>query len=151
MEAVRDISTDIPEPAELIARARALIPTLPSAPCSTAQAPQHPDPRPSRICSATVSFVVLQPKRWGGYEMELGTFYDVQLALAEGDMSTGWIFGVLGCAGIRLAGAVGHLARAQVLLAEELEGLPRGSTQEMASVGERFHGIQMRRRRRESV
>lgn len=35
--------------------------------------------------------------------------------------------------GFRLAGAVGHLARAQVLLAEELEGLPRGSKQEPAS------------------
>jgi len=28
--------------------------------------------------------------------MELGTFYDVQLALAEGDMSTAWIYGVSG-------------------------------------------------------
>src|SRR5258708_28204205 len=41
-------------------------------------------------------FRVLQPKRWGGYEMDLGTFYDVQLALAEGDMSTAWIYGVSG-------------------------------------------------------
>ncbi len=35
--------------------------------------------------------------------------------------------------GFRLAGAVGHLARAQVLLAEELEGLPRVSKQEATS------------------
>ena len=41
-------------------------------------------------------FRVLQPRRWGGYEMDLHTFYDIQLALAEGDMSTAWIFGVLG-------------------------------------------------------
>ena len=41
-------------------------------------------------------FRVLQPKRWGGYEMELNTFYDIQLALAEGDMSTAWIYGVSG-------------------------------------------------------
>ena len=41
-------------------------------------------------------FRVLQPKRWGGYEMDLNTFYDVQLALAEGDMSTAWIYGVSG-------------------------------------------------------
>src|SRR5215468_3981658 len=41
-------------------------------------------------------FRVLQPMRWGGFEMELGTFYDIQLALAEGDMSTGWTYGVLG-------------------------------------------------------
>ena len=25
----------------------------------------------------------LQPKRWGGYEMDLGAFYEIQLALAE--------------------------------------------------------------------
>ncbi len=36
--------------------------------------------------------------------------------------------------GFRLAGAVGHLARAQVLLAEELEGLPRGSEKAPVSV-----------------
>ena len=41
-------------------------------------------------------FRVLQPRRWGGYEMDLHTFYDIQLALAEGDMSTAWIYGVLG-------------------------------------------------------
>jgi 3-hydroxy-9,10-secoandrosta-1,3,5(10)-triene-9,17-dione monooxygenase len=41
-------------------------------------------------------FRVLQPKRWGGYEMDLNTFYEIQLALAEGDMSTGWIYGVSG-------------------------------------------------------
>jgi hypothetical protein len=35
--------------------------------------------------------------------------------------------------GFRLAGAVGHLARAQVLLAEELDGLPAVSKQEPAS------------------
>ena len=41
-------------------------------------------------------FRVLQPKRWGGYEMDLGTFYDIETALGEGDMSTGWTYGVLG-------------------------------------------------------
>jgi hypothetical protein len=34
--------------------------------------------------------------------------------------------------GFRLAGAVGHLARVQVLLAEELDGLPGVSKQEAA-------------------
>ena len=41
-------------------------------------------------------FRVLQPKRWGGYEMELNVFYDIELTLAEGDMSTAWIYGVSG-------------------------------------------------------
>jgi hypothetical protein len=37
--------------------------------------------------------------------------------------------------GFRLAGAVGHLARAQVLLTEELFGLPEGSKPEDGSSG----------------
>jgi 3-hydroxy-9,10-secoandrosta-1,3,5(10)-triene-9,17-dione monooxygenase len=41
-------------------------------------------------------FRVLQPKRWGGYEMELGTFFDIEIALGEGDMSTSWTYGVFG-------------------------------------------------------
>src|SRR6202047_2206977 len=41
-------------------------------------------------------FRVLQPKRWGGYEMDLHTFYEVQFALAQRDMSSAWIYGVSG-------------------------------------------------------
>ena len=41
-------------------------------------------------------FRVLQPKRWGGYEMDLRTYFEVQLALGEGDMSVAWIYGVVG-------------------------------------------------------
>src|SRR5271154_2280772 len=43
-------------------------------------------------------FRALQPKRWGGYELDLQTFYDILVALAEADMSTAWIYGVLGVA-----------------------------------------------------
>jgi 3-hydroxy-9,10-secoandrosta-1,3,5(10)-triene-9,17-dione monooxygenase len=37
-------------------------------------------------------FRILQPARWGGYEMKPQVFYDVLMALAEADMSTGWVF-----------------------------------------------------------
>jgi 3-hydroxy-9,10-secoandrosta-1,3,5(10)-triene-9,17-dione monooxygenase len=40
-------------------------------------------------------FRVLQPKRYGGYEMDPQVFYRVQMALAEGCMSTAWIYGVI--------------------------------------------------------
>src|SRR6266851_2269333 len=94
VQAVR-AAPDVPEPAELIARARAMIPTL---------VQRSPEGRRQRqIPAETIAamqqagfFRVLQPKRWGGYEMELGVFYDIQLALAEGDMSTAWIYGVSG-------------------------------------------------------
>jgi 3-hydroxy-9,10-secoandrosta-1,3,5(10)-triene-9,17-dione monooxygenase len=59
--------------------------------------------RTRRIPDASISdmrraglFQVLQPRRWGGYEMDLPTFYEIQLALAQGDMSTAWIYGVCG-------------------------------------------------------
>ncbi|MCB2063330.1 MAG: flavin-dependent monooxygenase [Novosphingobium sp.] len=42
-------------------------------------------------------FRVLQPRRYGGFEMHPNVFFEVQKHLAEGCMSTGWIYGVLGC------------------------------------------------------
>ncbi|WP_091535561.1 acyl-CoA dehydrogenase family protein [Fontimonas thermophila] len=41
-------------------------------------------------------FRVLQPKLYGGYEMDPQVFYDIQMALAEGCMSTAWVYGVVG-------------------------------------------------------
>lgn len=41
-------------------------------------------------------FRILQPRRWGGYEMEPNVFFEVQKRLAEGCMSTGWVYGVVG-------------------------------------------------------
>jgi 3-hydroxy-9,10-secoandrosta-1,3,5(10)-triene-9,17-dione monooxygenase len=84
-----------PEPAELIARAQALKPVL----ASRAREQQ----RRRAILPETIADLqaagllrVLQPRRWGGYEMDLGTFYDIEIALGEADMSTGWTYGVLG-------------------------------------------------------
>jgi 3-hydroxy-9,10-secoandrosta-1,3,5(10)-triene-9,17-dione monooxygenase len=48
-------------------------------------------------------FKILQPKRYGGYEMHPNVFFDVQKLLAEGCMSTGWMFGVVGCHPYELA------------------------------------------------
>jgi 3-hydroxy-9,10-secoandrosta-1,3,5(10)-triene-9,17-dione monooxygenase len=78
-----------------MARAREMIPTL---------AKRSLEQRRKRcILPETIAemqaagfFRVLQPKRWGGYEMELGTFYGIEIALGEGDMSAGWTYGVLG-------------------------------------------------------
>ena len=40
-------------------------------------------------------FRVIQPKRFGGYELDPGTFFDIQMTLAEGCMSSGWVYGVV--------------------------------------------------------
>ena len=48
-------------------------------------------------------FRVLQPRRWGGYELDPRVFFAIQMALAEGCMSTAWVYGVLGVHPFQLA------------------------------------------------
>lgn len=88
-------SAAVPTAAELIERARAMIPTIKSraAQCTAER----------RIPSETIRemqeagfFKILQPKRWGGYEMEPNVFFEVQKLLAQACMSTGWVYGVVG-------------------------------------------------------
>jgi 3-hydroxy-9,10-secoandrosta-1,3,5(10)-triene-9,17-dione monooxygenase len=87
---------------ELIDAARALIPML-KAGAAAAE-------REGRIAAEAVQrmqdaglFRILQPRRHGGLELNPGVFYEVQMALAEGDMSAAWIFGVIGVHNWQLA------------------------------------------------
>jgi 3-hydroxy-9,10-secoandrosta-1,3,5(10)-triene-9,17-dione monooxygenase len=89
-------------PEALVERARAMIPALKAR--SAAAAGQR------RLAPATLSemrdagfFRVLQPRRCGGYEMDPQAFFDIQMALAEGCMSTAWVYGVLGVHPFQLA------------------------------------------------
>jgi 3-hydroxy-9,10-secoandrosta-1,3,5(10)-triene-9,17-dione monooxygenase len=95
MEGSKSARTIVPEPAELVVRARALIPVLAR---RSLEQKQRRGILPETIAEMQAAgfFRVLQPKRWGGYEMDLGTFYDIEMALGEGDMSSGWTYGVLG-------------------------------------------------------
>jgi 3-hydroxy-9,10-secoandrosta-1,3,5(10)-triene-9,17-dione monooxygenase len=87
---------------ELISAARAMIPTL------AARARRQTENR--RILPETIAemkqagfFRVLQPRRWGGYEMDPRVFAEIQIALAEGDMSVGWVYGVVGVHAFQIA------------------------------------------------
>ncbi len=40
-------------------------------------------------------FRILQPARWEGYELEPKDFFEVQMTLAEGCMSSAWVLGVV--------------------------------------------------------
>jgi 3-hydroxy-9,10-secoandrosta-1,3,5(10)-triene-9,17-dione monooxygenase len=91
-----------PTPAELLARAEALVPFL------RRQAPIHREQR--RLADETVAelrraglFRVLQPRRWGGYEMSPAVFADILMTLARGDPSVGFVFGVLAVHSFHLA------------------------------------------------
>lgn len=93
---------EIPTAEELVARARAMIPTLKS---RARQCTKDYNVSEQTIAEMKAAgfFRILQPKRWGGYEMHPNTFFDVQRLLAEGCMSTGWMYGVVGCHPYELA------------------------------------------------
>ena len=84
-----------PQELELIERARSLVPKL------KARAAQAD--RDYKVPVETVQemqelglFRALQPKAFGGYEIDLRAFFEIQMTLAEGCMSTAWIYGVIG-------------------------------------------------------
>jgi 3-hydroxy-9,10-secoandrosta-1,3,5(10)-triene-9,17-dione monooxygenase len=92
----------IPTSEELVARARAMIPALKER-AKQCVADRDVSAQSIAEMKAAGFFRILQPRRWGGYEMHPNVFFDVQKALAEGCMSTGWMFGVLGCHPYELA------------------------------------------------
>ncbi|MFM2301494.1 MAG: hypothetical protein RLZZ84_1230 [Pseudomonadota bacterium] len=86
----------VPTAEELIARARAMIPALKSRAKQCVRDRNVPAESIAEMQAAGF-FRILQPRRWGGYEMHPNVFFEVQKALAEGCMSTGWMYGVVGC------------------------------------------------------
>ena len=77
-----------------VARARALDPTL------RQRAPQTAAAR--RLLDATIQdfqdagfFRMLQPARYGGFELDPQTFFAVQIAIAEACPSSAWVLGVV--------------------------------------------------------
>lgn len=78
----------------LIQRARDMIPYL-AANAAKAETDRKVPEETVRKMQEAGFFRVLQPKRWGGYQMDPQVFFEIQLALAEGCMSTAWIYGVI--------------------------------------------------------
>jgi 3-hydroxy-9,10-secoandrosta-1,3,5(10)-triene-9,17-dione monooxygenase len=93
---------DIPTPDTLIGRARAMQGALKAR--SEAATKERALPAETiRDLQEAGFFRVLQPKRWGGYEMDPQVFFEIQMALAEGCMSTAWVYGVVGVHPFQLA------------------------------------------------
>ena len=84
-----------PEAVELLQRARELAPRLVTRATDAEREGMVPAESVREIAAAGL-FRVLQPRRWGGYELDPRVFYRIQMALAEGCMSTAWIYGVIG-------------------------------------------------------
>lgn len=94
-QAIKVADTAIPSADELVLRAQALIPIL------RAQAAQIEEARvvPPEVITAFHDagfFRILQPKRWGGYEMNPFVFYRVLMELGRGCPSSAWNMMVLG-------------------------------------------------------
>ena len=99
---IKSMQDTTPAVDELLARARAMVPSL------KARARQctadHNVPAETIAEMQEAGFWrVLQPKRWGGYEMHPNVFFDILKILSEGCMSTGWVYGVVGCHPYELA------------------------------------------------
>ena len=91
----------IPTREMLVARARALVPLLRERADADEQR-RCIDPDTIRQMKEAGFFRVLQARRWGGYELGQQTFADVQMTLAEGDMSVAWAYGVIGLHALHL-------------------------------------------------
>src|SRR5215831_10996678 len=84
-----------PRPEELLQRARALVPVI----AESAAEGERDRCVPPRIVAALKEagvFRAVQPKRWGGYELQPTAVYDAEMTIGTVDMSTAWVVGVLG-------------------------------------------------------
>ena len=84
-----------PDALELIERARSMIPRLAERAAQAEADGKIPEETIRELEEAGL-LRVLQPKRWGGHEMDPRVFYSIQIALGEGCMSTAWVYGVMG-------------------------------------------------------
>ena len=74
--------------------ARDMVPTLRDRSEETARLGQLPEATVAAMQEAGF-FRIMQPARYGGFEMDPEVFFKVQMILAEGCMSTAWVLGVV--------------------------------------------------------
>ena len=86
----------------LLERARGMVPAL-KARAEAATAARALPEQTIREMHEAGFWRVLQPRRYGGYELHPSVFFDIQMILAEGCMSTAWVYGVMGVHPFQLA------------------------------------------------
>ena len=79
---------------QLYQAARELVPALRARTAETAALGQLPEDTVNAMQQAGF-FRIMQPARYGGFEMDPEVFFRVQMILAEGCMSTAWVLGVV--------------------------------------------------------
>lgn len=83
-----------PVVSELLEKARELVPVLRQRAAETEALGQLPEATIGDFQEAGF-FRICQPARWGGLELDPAVFFDVQMILAEGCMSSAWVLGVV--------------------------------------------------------
>ncbi len=102
MQAQHANVTALVTPEILVQRAREMIPALQRR-AAQADADRRIPAETIAELQAAGFFRMLQPKKYGGYEMDPQAFYNVAMTLAEGCMSTSWVFGIVGVHNWQLA------------------------------------------------
>jgi 3-hydroxy-9,10-secoandrosta-1,3,5(10)-triene-9,17-dione monooxygenase len=95
MEAADTNATTIPTPEELLQRARDLYPVLLERAAQAREGRRVPAQTIADFKSAGF-FRIIQPARYGGYEMNPKHFYDVVFEVARACPSSGWVLSVVG-------------------------------------------------------
>lgn len=89
----RPAAAAAPHPDELVARAAALVPGLRARAEATDAARRVSDEVIAEMRTADL-FAVLQPARYGGFELDLETFFRIVFELGRGCGSTAWVYSV---------------------------------------------------------
>lgn len=95
---------------ELVARAAAMVPALRERQEECEQLGRMPDSTSAELIDAGF-YRILQPRRFGGYELDVETFSRVTIELARGCPSTGWAY----------AFTAGHAHLLSALFSEECQ------------------------------
>jgi|HigsolmetaAR202D_1030399.scaffolds.fasta_scaffold01203_2 3-hydroxy-9,10-secoandrosta-1,3,5(10)-triene-9,17-dione monooxygenase len=85
-----------PSSAELLARAKALVPSIRSRALKADADRRVADETIKELLDAQI-LQMLAPRRFGGPQADLVTFLDVGIVLGTACGSTSWLFGILGC------------------------------------------------------
>lgn len=93
-KSVSRLQAEQPSGEILVQRARAMIPVLREREADAVSARQVSAQTVAEMKQAGF-FKVLQPKRYGGYEMSPAVYCDIARTLAEGCMGTAWVYGVV--------------------------------------------------------
>jgi 3-hydroxy-9,10-secoandrosta-1,3,5(10)-triene-9,17-dione monooxygenase len=111
----------VPEPAltpdEIVARAAAMREELRERQAETEERTFYA-PETHRAFADAGFYRILQPRRFGGYEFDVETFYRVVMELSRGCPSTGWCFCLGGAHVLQLAAFFGEEAQAAIFGAD---------------------------------